>query len=253
MRYRLSLISTGIPACVRFFPVVLLAGASQLLSQTPQRTMVSAPPSAQPTPSATPDPSATALEKYREMWRNMTSAQQKAFLDSGGQTPEQYERTLKQKAPQSSRSDRGIDPTMDALSKSLQDLNAIRDGNLGRVQKDGCPPEVASRIADLKGRLLGYESELNGAQPQAVAAVQPRESSGPADPLGLAADWYKPAAVPEPAGTRASRQSKMLGEVLAGVPTAAPPGRPAGAIEQQIAATKLEIEQLSGACIAPVR
>jgi hypothetical protein len=264
---------------------LFVAGAGRRLSgQTPQRTILSTPAGVHSAPSegaataqsSAPDPSATALDKYREMWRKMTSAQQKAFLDSGGYTPEQYERTLKPKgsaggATQNSRSERGIDPTMDSLSKSLQDLNAIRDGNLGRVQKDGCPPEVASRIGDLNGKLQAYESELNGVQAQVAATARPREASGPADPLSLATDWYKSASAQESAnipagsvaGNRAARQSKMLSDVLAAGPATSPgrsadPGSPEAqkkrqAIEQEIASTKVEIEQLTGACIAPTR
>jgi hypothetical protein len=263
----------------------ILLLASFLHGQTPQRTILSTPAGVRSAPadsdatnaSGAQDPSATALEKYREMWRKMTPAQQKAFVDSGGYTPEQYERTLKQKGsaagtPQNSKSGQGIDPTMDSLSKSLQDLNAIRDGNLGRVQKDGCPPEVASRIADLKGKLQGYESELNGVQVQIAAAARTRDSSGPADPLSVATDWYKSGSAQEPAnipagsaaGIRAERQSKALSEVLASSQTAtsvgrsADPGSPEAqkkrqAVEQDIARTKAEIEQLSGACIAPAR
>src|SRR5215831_7313646 len=40
--------------------------------------------------------------------------------------------------------------TMDSLSNSLQDLNAIRDGNLTRVQKEGCSPETAARLTELR-------------------------------------------------------------------------------------------------------
>ncbi len=44
------------------------------------------------------------------------------------------------------------------MKDSTEDLNALRDGNLTRVQTGGCAPQIAAHIAGLKGRLENYGS-----------------------------------------------------------------------------------------------
>jgi hypothetical protein len=223
-------------------------------SDAPQRTILTTPPAvhsdsdAAPI-AAAPDSSDTALEKYREMWRKMSAAQQKAFLDSGGYTPEQYERMLKPRGSASGSGgfadpQRKIDPGMDALNKSLQNLDTIRDANIGRVQTQSCPPEVASRIADLKTKLQSYEPDANGPSRSSTT----RTTSAPVDPIVIATDWYKPSA--PYSVDRASQQARLIDDVLPqqGAPAPKPPVN-----EQEIARIKTELEQLSGACGAPVR
>jgi hypothetical protein len=132
-------------------------------ADAPQRTIFTTPAgvhsdSPPPPAPAASDASDNAAERYRDMWRKMSPAQQKAFLDSGGSTPEQYERLLKptggEPAPGGKADRRSkIDPTMDSLNQSLQNLDTIRDANLGRVQAQSCPPEVAARITDLQAKL----------------------------------------------------------------------------------------------------
>jgi hypothetical protein len=222
-------------------------------SEAPQRTIFTTPANvhsvSEPAPAtAAPEGSDNALEKYREMWRKMTPAQQKAFLDSGGYTPDQYERLLKQKGSgAASDPQRKIDPAMDSLNKSIQNLDTIRDANLGRVQAENCPPEVAARIADLKTKLQGYESERIGVP--APVRVKPRETANPVDLLAVAADWYK-SATGSGAAMQASEQGKRLADVLPGGEVS--PAR-TQANEQEIARTRIELEQLSGACAASAR
>ncbi len=132
---------------------------------------------------------------------------------------------------------------MNSLGKAIENLDTIRDANLGRVQKEGCPPEVAARIADLKNKLQGYESgSLRTSTPVAL-----HQNSAPPDPLAIATEWYKPAAA---SATRGSQQTKVLAEVLPGV-EAPPPKTQVDA--QELARTKAELEQLSGACAASTR
>ena len=144
---------------------------------------------------------------------------------------------------------RKIDPTMDSLNKSLQNLDTIRDANLSRVQREICPPEVAARILDLRTRLQNYELERSGAPLAAAGAGRPRASGMPADPLAIAADWYKPV-VAAGAPDHAAQQSKLLAEVLPSAEAAAL--RPQ-VNDQEIARAKSELEQLSGAWSAPAR
>jgi hypothetical protein len=237
--------------------IVILTAAVQSQTRTtadaPQRTIFTTPPSvhsdAAPPPApaaAAPDSSDSALEKYRDMWRKMTPAQQKAFLDSGGYTPDQYERLLKPKGStpaNGAAAPRNVDSMMDSLNKSIQNLDTVRDANLGRVQRESCPPEVAARIADLKAKLQIYESG-GVALPVASRPAIPNE---PADPLVIVNDWYKPAAAP--VRDRSAQQGKLLAEVLPSGMSAPKPQ----VSEQEIARTKAELEQLSGACAAPVR
>lgn len=262
--------------------LILLPYAVSAQSQ-PQRTMVSSSPN--PAAAPAPDPVDNMLRPYREMWQKMTPAQQKAFLDSGGSTPEQYERTLRTKgaaalpasaapgAPagrQTPADPKAAVNALDSLTTSLQDLNAIRDGNLSRVQKDGCPPEVTSRLADLRGKLQQDETALTGVEAPAPAAVPSKERPGAADPMAIANDWYKRAPQDQPEASAAARnstdrsdssgrESQLLSDVLSGAPAAASaahridPKSPEAlekqkALEAEIARIKAEMAQLSGAC-----
>ena len=252
---------------------------------TPQRTITASPASAAAVP-GTPDTIDNMLQQYREMWRKMSPAQQKTFLDSGGSTPEQYERLLRTKGPsaasnggpgrQSPADPRAAMNALDSLTTSLQDLNAIRDGNLTRVQKDGCPPEVGARLADLKARLLQDEAELTGVEAPVPAASQSKDRGGAADPLAIANDWYKrsPQARSETANRGmgnpsersgaadpSDREARLLSGVLSGGTNTATPERRVDAqspetlrrqkaLEDEIARTQAEISQLSAACTA---
>ena len=240
-----------------------------------QRTMGAAPPPVTPS-NGPPDMVDSMVRAYRTMWQKMTAPQQKAFLDSGGSTPEQYERTLRSKGvpgvPAAAASGTGSatsrpaqsDPrstmnALDSLTTSLQDLNAIRDSNLTRVQKDGCPPEVTSRLADLRARLRRDEAELTGTDSRDAAAPQPKAKAG-GDPMAIANDWFKQAPAADKTVERKTqapaetRESKLLGDALADTgPAAVAAARPAESkprkeLEEEMARTKAEIGQLSGAC-----
>src|SRR5579872_960679 len=178
-------------------------------STPPQRTITTRPDStiSSDTKPASSNPTnpAAALEQYRQMWQRMTPAQQKAITSAGGSTPEQYERMLMGRGAASTKGENQASSTdpraadsgaLDALNKSLQDLNAVRDANLSLVQKDGCAPELASRIADLKAKLHSDEFELNGTESPAAAptdAHTPEKASAAnaADPMAVASDWFK--------------------------------------------------------------
>ena len=250
--------------------VALSACLLAMHAQTPaQRTMGAPPPAAAPA-NAQPDSIETALRQYRSMWQKMSPAQQKAFLDQGGATPEQYERTLMDKSgtPPASGlagAPRSTVNALDSLITSLQDLNAIRDGNLVRVQADGCPREIATRLADLRGRLQQDRNELAGADAPSGPVARPKDVPGsvPADPMSLANNWFKqPPLDKSPARPADTRESKLLADVLAGSPAPASPGRvpdPKSAaagerekeLHEEIARIEAEIVQLSAACATP--
>lgn len=142
----------------------------------------------------------------------------------------------------------------DSLTKSLQDLNVIRDGNLSFVQKDGCSPELASRIADLKAKL--NESDASVAAP--TAARTPEKTSDD-DPMAVAKDWFKPASTSKQAAPSRTRESSLLDAVLNGTPAApersTEPKASNGEHKQnlseaEMASVKSELEQLLNACSA---
>lgn len=254
-------------------------------STPPQRTITTRPDSTvssdakSPASSSAPANPAAALEQYRQMWQRMTPAQQKAITSAGGPTPEQYERMLmgrgaastKGASSASSPDPRAADSgALDALNKSLQDLNAVRDANLSLVQKDGCAPELASRIADLKARLRSDEFELNGTESPAAAptdahAPEKTSAANATDPMTVASDWFKHPADPKqalrPDDSSRTRENTLLDAVLTGaqVPVAPQhrldPKSPEAeqnrkAIEAEMARVKSELEQLSSACAA---
>jgi hypothetical protein len=235
---------------------IFFVGAHAQTPTSPQRTILTTPSSVhseadQVLPAAASASTDTALEKYREMWRKMTPTQQKAFLDSGGYTPEQYERQLRGNAPgagagRNAKPGGGVDPTMDSLTRSLQNLDTIRDANLGRVQNQSCPPEVAARVQDLKAKLQSYETNAGGEI--SAAPTRTREATPPLDPVAIANDWFKPAATEVRSGT--SIQVERLANVL---PRAATTPRETHKDDQEIARARAELEQLSGACSTVAR
>jgi len=252
------------------FIIAVIAASAAFAQQNnaPQRTITTRSEStvtSDPKPApGTPSNQAAALEQYRQMWQKMTPAQQKALVSAGGLTPEQYERKLTgATAPDSSRTaDSGA---LDSLSKSLQDLNAIRDANLSLVQKDGCAPELASRIADLKAKLRNDEFELNGAEaPQTPIAAHTEENASAADPLAIANEWFRHTPDPKqvrPDDSNRVRESRQLDAVLSGTQAPASPERRIEAkspeaeqnrrvIEADMARVKSELEELSSACAA---
>jgi len=154
------------------------------------------------------------------------------------QTPPQGPR----KPPAAPPADAGA--AVDSLGVSLQDLNAIRDGNLSRIQKDGgCPPETAARLADLRLKLRRAEADLSG---------ETLSTTAPVDAQAIAATWFKrPVPEAEPA---AARESRLLADVLPGAAaSAAKPLQNAQqqkALEDEIARLKAETARLSGTCAA---
>ncbi len=142
----------------------------------------------------------------------------------------------------------------DSLNKSLEDLNAIRDGNLSLVQKDGCAPELASRIADLKAKLNGSDAAV-----AAPAAPRVLEKTGDADPLTVANEWFKPAGASKQTAPSRTRESSLLDAVLNSTPAPAERStdpRASGVehnnklSEAERASVQSELEQLSNACAA---
>lgn len=109
--------------------------------------------------------------------------------------------------------------TIDSILESTEDLNSIRDGYLRRLAGDGCPPDVAMRVADLRARLHGDGSRSSATPAAGTGAAQPRQSGADLEGslLILAAKWYDapPAASVAPAlAARDADRARLLELVL---------------------------------------
>jgi hypothetical protein len=135
---------------------------------------------------------------------------------------------------------------MDSLSNSLQDLNAIRDANLSRIQTAGCAPETAARLTDLRVKLRQSEAELSG---ESLS-----KSSTVVDPQIIAADWFK--RKPDRSEPADARESRLLTEVLPGGAALRVAGvkpqqsaEQKKALEDEISRLRTEISRLSATCV----
>jgi hypothetical protein len=211
---------------------------------------------------------AKLVENYRRNWQKMKRSQQQRTIQTGGLTPEQYERMLRGSLPSPGTSGstpavsdksaapdyhRGPDANaLDSLGQSLIDLNAIRDVNVDRVQKDGCPPEVTSRIAELRGRLARLEGGAGGNDGSSQAASPARRAAG--NPLDAAANWFKGDDRGETAGAGGPNTDQLLDSVLpsseASRPKLATAVTRRKAPEENVAEMKAELGQLLGTCVA---
>jgi len=109
--------------------------------------------------------------------------------------------------------------TIDSILQSTEDLNTIRDGYLRRLAGDGCPPDVAMRVADLRARLHDDGSRSSAAPMAGAGAAQPRQTGADLEGslLILAAKWYEPppAASAAPAlAARDAERARLLELVL---------------------------------------
>jgi hypothetical protein len=142
---------------------------------------------------------------------------------------------------------------LDALSSSTDDLNVIRDANLRKLTKDGCSPDISTRTAEVQGRLRSSEAELNGEEPPSAAPDKAPPSAPKGSAQAIATNWFK---TEEPASSpRQNAPKTLVDSVLpGGASKPASPSRPPlsaekrKALEQDVAALKAELEQLSAAC-----
>lgn len=136
------------------------------------------------------------------------------------------------------------DRTIDSVLSSTEDLNSIRDAYLRRLGGDGCRPDVAVRVAELRARL--DQTGTNRDRPQMTAAVIQQTSAEMADSLlVLASGWYQ--ARGESATQRANperERAQLLDQVLAFKDTQAPAAAPT----LDAAQSKAELERLLATC-----
>ena len=134
---------------------------------------------------------------------------------------------------------------IESILSSTEDLNSIRDGYLRKLSGDGCSPDVAARVAELRAQ-LGEKAE-SGSRGQ-PATTQRSAADLESSMLALAADWYnrRPAesssiASANPA-TRDAERGKLLESVLSPRDS-----QPAGAALDK-AQLKAELDRLLAAC-----
>jgi hypothetical protein len=258
-----------------FILSLLIFGAASAQT-TVQRTIGTAPPqepSGRPSSASADAQIRAAIAAYRKSWEQMNEKTRKNLLSHGGQTPEQYERLLRQGSTRipaavngAGQSAKSADADLDldvlyTMKTSTQDLNVIRDANLQRVQTGGCAPELASRIADLKSRLELEESLLRGEETPPAEPAAKKSAARAGSSAAIADEWFKspakPAASSEPADSKASQLDAVLGLSAGEAPVAKPASeKPAEKsvdrkqAEIEISRIQTELSHLTGACKA---
>ncbi len=135
--------------------------------------------------------------------------------------------------------------TIDSVLDSTVDLNSIRDEYVRRVAGDGCRPDVAIRVAELRARL--QENSPRASQASGPAASSQTSSDLEGSLLILAAGWFQPRT--EQAPPRASHEAdcaQLLDFVLS-------PRDPEGIQArsgQDAGSVKAELDQLLATCRA---
>lgn len=126
-------------------------------------------------------------------------------------------------------------------SNSLANLDTIRDRNLHRAQKGGCPPEVSARIADLKWKLGTLNPRAPGSPAQSASAMGgPR----PASHATIASEWFQ-----APPSEAAADTKETLDSVLP-VSLASPPKPVQKTDSRDAEQIRAEIKTLEAACVA---
>lgn len=133
---------------------------------------------------------------------------------------------------------------IESILDSTENLNSIRDGYLRRLAGDGCAPDVAMRVADLRARLHDDGSRAN-----AVPATA-RQQQSQADLEGslrlLAAKWYDapPATSAAPViAARDAERARSLEMVLS-------PKEPPASVATDSTQMKAELDRLLASCRA---
>ena len=179
------------------------------------------------------------------------AAPQRTILDNRVTHGPSGEQGKEQRPP----SDGAPGRTVESLLNSTEDLNSIRDGYLRRLAGDGCPPDVAIRVADLRARLSEGGSPSGGARRAARdndAAQDESSAELEGSLLLLAAQWNqaRPEATPAKASAgRDSERARLLDMVLS-------PADPRAAATQpgaDAASMKTELDRLLAGCHAAAR
>jgi hypothetical protein len=132
--------------------------------------------------------------------------------------------------------------TIDSLLDSTEDLNSIRDGYLRRLAGDGCRPDVAARVAELRARLNENGSGQSGVRKTAESVETNSELSD--SMLILAASWYQPHADSAPARANPEHERAQLLELV----LSAKDSQAASSAGADAAQAKAELDRLLATC-----
>ncbi len=132
---------------------------------------------------------------------------------------------------------------IDSLLDSTEDLNSIRDAYVRRLAGDGCRPDVAVRVAELRARL--NENGAGRDRGQTTAAAIETRAEMADSLLILASGWYQQRADSAPARPNPERErAQLLDLVLSPKDSQA-----AGAVPAADAAqSKAELDRLLATC-----
>jgi len=130
---------------------------------------------------------------------------------------------------------------IESMASSTEDLNSIRDAYLRVLSGDGCPPDVAARVAQLRA-LVGEKKPA--AQPGASALARKSAADFEISMLALALDWDNRQAGPATFANSGASRDKLLNAALA------PPSQ-SGAPATDMTALKAEMDRLLSTCRAP--
>ena len=138
---------------------------------------------------------------------------------------------------------------IESMSSSTEDLNSIRDAYLRVLSGDGCPPDVAARVAQLRTLVGEKKPGRNGAQRGASASAQKSAADFETSMLALALDWDNRQADPSTfSNSNSAARGKLLESALA------PPSQgAAGAAAADMATLRAELDRLLSTCRAPQR
>jgi len=136
---------------------------------------------------------------------------------------------------------------LESVLSSGENLNLIRDGFLRRLSGDGCPPDVAARVAELRVQL--HEGEVRHGAAGAGDKGAPRSAQSSAEfesaMYVLASTWYAKRGVDTPAATARTsdaERARLLEYVLS------PGDSKAAAQSADAAQMRTELDRLLAGC-----
>jgi hypothetical protein len=170
-------------------------------------------------------------------------------LPAFAQSPAPQRTILENRVTQGKAKDSNLQPagaperTIDSLLNSTEDLNSIRDAYLRRLGGDGCRPDVAIRVAELRARL--DDNDLHRGRPQnTAAAIQQTNAELTDSLLILASGWYQPRAENTASRANPERDRAQLLDFVLSAKDSVPAASPGAAAAQ----SKAELERLLATC-----
>ena len=137
--------------------------------------------------------------------------------------------------------------TLDSILSATENLNSIRDGYLRRLAGDGCAPDVAVRVAELRAQLRARAGAEAKKAPTAMSSADLENSL-----LVLAVSWYTWRPV-EPAPAKSTVTDMERNRLLSSVLAQQQPAQAGGPQPDGPAQLNAELERLLESCRAAKR